>query len=122
MPWFAASVIMHICFKYGEQDKYPVWENVLLIDAPSNEEALQKAETLGREQEGDEGGSLTWAERPAKWVYSGTRKLLTVSNPSSGENLPADGAEISYSEFEVPDDVSLSRPVNGEEVTVLYVE
>jgi hypothetical protein len=113
---------MHICFKDGKQDKYTVWENVLLIDAPSNEEALQKAETLGREQEGDEDGSLTWAERPAKWVYSGIRKLLTVSNLSSVENVPADGAEISYSEFEVSDDVSLSRLVNGEEVTVLYVE
>lgn len=122
MPWFAASVIMHIRYKDGIQDKYPVWENVLLIDAPTSEEALQKAERAGREREGDSDGSLTWEGRPAEWVYSGIRKLITVSNPNSVENIPDDGAEVSYSEFEVPNDVSLSRLVKGEEVTVLYVE
>jgi hypothetical protein len=121
MPWFAASVIMHIRYKDGIQDKYPVWENVLLIDAPTSEEALQKAERAGREREGDSDGSLTWEGRPAEWVYSGIRKLITVSNPNSIENIPDDGAEVSYSEFEVPDDISLSRLVKGEEVPVLYV-
>jgi len=30
MSWYAASVIMYTKFKDGKQEKYPIWENVIL--------------------------------------------------------------------------------------------
>ena len=49
--WYAASIIMLVKFKDGNQDKYPVWENVILIKASSDDEAIKKAEKEGREKE-----------------------------------------------------------------------
>ena len=53
MGWYAASIIMYTEFKDGVQDKYPVWENIILIEGQSETEAKEKAEKRGREDEGD---------------------------------------------------------------------
>jgi hypothetical protein len=122
MAWYAASVIMYVRYKDGIQDKYPVWENVLLINSASIDEALQKAERIGKDREGDSDGSLTWGGRPAEWIYAGIRKLMTVSNPNDVNNVPDDGAEITYSEFEVANQESLRKLVEGQEVAIQYIE
>ncbi|MBO1349526.1 MAG: hypothetical protein EBE86_020060 [Hormoscilla sp. GUM202] len=49
MVWYAARAIMYVKFKEGEQDKYPVWENVILIKGSSNEEALVNNPPLGKD-------------------------------------------------------------------------
>jgi len=65
MSWYAASIIMLTKFKDGIQDKYPVWENVILIEGNSPDEASEKALARAREDEGDSAGTYLWEDRPA---------------------------------------------------------
>lgn len=119
MPWYAASAIMFVKYKDANQDTYPVWENVHLIEATTPEEAEEKAIRRAKENEGDASGSFFWNERPATWVFAGLRKLLTVSLPDSGKN-ELDGAEVTFSEFVVTTEADLNALVNGEDVQVRY--
>ena len=43
MAWYAAHVVMYLRFKDGVQDKHYVQENVILVEAASTEEVIQKA-------------------------------------------------------------------------------
>jgi len=45
--WYSAHVIMFAEFKDGPQEHFPVWENVVLIEAESEESAFEKAERHG---------------------------------------------------------------------------
>lgn len=117
MSWYAAHAIMVVKFKEGVQDSYPFWENILLVEAQSDEEAIVKATNRAKENEGDSQGSFTWGGRPAVWQFAGIRKLI---NCEDSDNQPTDGIEISYLEMELPDEETFSRFLNGEPVTVLY--
>ena len=64
--WFAASIIMFVEFKDGQQNTFPVWEDIVLIFASSSDEAMQKAKALGISREGDSQGTFTWESRPAR--------------------------------------------------------
>lgn len=119
MPWYAASAIMYVKFKDKNQDTYPVWENVHLIEASIPEKAEEKAIRRAKKDEGDDSDSFAWNQRPATWVFAGIRKLLTVSHPDLGEK-ELDGAEVSFSEFEVSTEADLNSLVNGEDVKILY--
>ena len=119
MKWYAAHVIMHIKFKDGNQDCYPVWENIYLVCGNSNDEAFEKAENIGKEWEGDSLGTLTWDERPATWVFAGVRKLIECDDSN---NRPNNGTEITYSQFLVKNKESLDLLVNGEIVDITYEE
>lgn len=120
MPWFSASAIMYVRYKDGNQSNYPVWENVHLIQAATPEEAQEKAIRRAKEDEGDDSGSFTWNQRPATWLFAGLRKILTVSHSSDSDEL--DGAEITFSEFELETEAELSALVNGGDVRVVYCE
>ena len=122
MTWFGASVIMVIRFQDGVQDRYPPWENVILVDALSAEDAYAKAERYGREDESSQDESLTWEGRPAQLVFGGVRKVIEIRNASMARDQPGDGAEITYSQFDLDSDESLSKLIKGEEVRVLYSE
>ena len=98
MTWFAAHVIMYISFKDGRHDNYPVWENVILVEAETENAAHAKAEVYGREGEGDDEGTLRWGQRPASWVFAGVRKLVRCDGDPEP---PLEGAEITYSEIVV---------------------
>lgn len=119
MSWYAASAIMFVKYKDGNQNRYPIWENVHLIEASTPEEAEEKAIRRAKEDEGDGSGSFKWEERPATWVFAGLRKLLSVSHPDSDEN-ELDGAEITFSEFEAATEADLNSLVSGDDVKVLY--
>jgi hypothetical protein len=106
-------------FKDGVQDKYPVWENVLLVEAESFDGALEKAEIRGREDEGDSGGTYLWESRPATLVFAGVRKVIECKNAN---HPPGDGTEITYSEMEVENEDALTKLVNGEPVIIKYEE
>ena len=40
MPWFAAHAIMYFRLKSGEQQRYRVWENILLVEAADGYRAV----------------------------------------------------------------------------------
>jgi hypothetical protein len=79
MGWYAASVVMYFQLEDEPQAEFYLWENVYLIDAVDAAQARQKAEALGRLEEGDDDGSLRWNGKPARQVFGGIRKLLTCS-------------------------------------------
>jgi hypothetical protein len=64
MIWFAAHLLMYVEWKDGPQDGYPLWENIILIRAGSEEEAFAKAERRDREDEGDDEGDFAGLGSP----------------------------------------------------------
>ncbi len=126
MAWYAASVVMYFELKDEPQQDYYVWENVYLIDAPDTAQARTKAEALGRMEEGDDDGSLTWNDKPARQVYGGIRKLVSCAPSLTGSSPDnsriEDGMEATWSAFMVGNRQDLETLIRGEPVQVLYEE
>jgi len=119
MPWFAAHVIMSVRFKDGKQDKYPVWENIILVEAATDKEAWDQVRARAKEDEGDSRGSFTWGGRPASWVFAGVRKVIMSDYLGT---QPQSGTEVTYSELEVATAEDLQKLVDGGRVDLTYVE
>ncbi len=117
MRWYAASLIIYIEFKSGKQEVFPLWENVVLISASSEDKALRKATALGSMQAGDDAGTFTFGGRPARRVFAGVRKLIQCEDP---EIQPSDGIEVTYSEMSVRSIKNLKELANGKPVRILY--
>jgi hypothetical protein len=117
MKWYVAHVIMYVKFKDGKQDRYPIWENLHLIKAPTPEKAWEKADKCGHEAEGDSDDSFRWDNRPATWVYAGTRKLIECT-----DHPPVSGTEVTYSVLRVETSRDLKKLVKGSSVAVTYLE
>jgi hypothetical protein len=115
MTWYAAHVILYIVFKEGQQDSYPVWENVFIVEGADEETARTRAEDLGRQGEGDSNGSLKWEGRPASWVFAGVRKLVSCD---SDPEPPRHGTEVTYSEFSVDGLGTLKELAAGRRVRI----
>ena len=113
MKWYIAHVIMYVKFKHGKQGHYPIWENLHLIKASSPEKAWEWAEKCGREAEGDDSGSFRWGDRPATWVYAGTRKVIECGDAG---HAPVSGTEVTFSELRVESLAALKRLISGEPV------
>lgn len=119
MRWYAAHLIMVAKFKDKCQDKYPIWENVILLSANSDDEALSKAEKRGKEDESGSESEFLWEGRPAIWTFVGVRKLIECVDT---DTRPGDGTEITYSELELGSEDALAKLVAGEPVIVNYQE
>ncbi len=117
MAWYAAHAIMLVNFKDGNQAKYPFWENVILVEAPTEDEAMRLADARARLDEGDSRGTLTWEGRPACWQFAGVRKLIACEDP---DEQPSSGTEITYLEMEITNDATFTRFLSGEPVMVQY--
>ena len=115
MSWYAAHIILYVEKKQQPQDHFPVWENIVLIEAGTADEAFDKAEVVGRGDEGDDDGSFRWEGEPARWVFAGVRKLTTCENE---ESRPGDGTELTYIQMEVASREALARLVESESVQV----
>ncbi len=122
MAWYAASVIMLFEYEDAVQDDFPVWENVYLVEAESEELAIDKAISFGKEDEGNDSGSLTVNNRKARKVFQGVRKLITVINLNSDEDVPGDGAEVTFSDFLLKSKADLEKLVQGDPVQLSYID
>ena len=126
MTWYSASII--IAVRTEQQDGSPilVHENVILIEARNDDEAMEKAKTAGKNQvQPGVSENLRMGNRPAHLEFIGVRKLITVSNPSplsQDKDRPDDGTEVTYSCFELPDEDALVRLSNGNDVTLRYIQ
>jgi hypothetical protein len=105
----------------GTQDVFPVWENVLLIEAADSDEAWDRATARAREDEtdADNGSGTTFNGRTAGWVFEGIRKVLTVSHQSAKEELGS-GDEITFSEFLLTSEAEVRNLADGKEVSLRY--
>jgi hypothetical protein len=111
--WFAAHLILYVKLKDRPQKSLPVWENIVLIHAETEEEAFEKAERRGAQEAGDDGGTFRWGGKPAEWVFAGVRKLTLCQD---ADERPRDGTEISYTEFSLASQEALEKLVNNEPV------
>ena len=120
--WYAAHVIMNVEFENAaDQSSFPFWDNVVLIEADSEDDAWEKAEARGRDGETDGSDGFRWNDKPARWKFAGVRKLIECRTDDASDR-PVHGAEISYSQMSVPDRASLSKIVQGKSVDVRYEE
>jgi hypothetical protein len=120
--WYAAHVIMSVEFKDpADQTSYPLWENIVLVEADSEDEAWTQAKRLGLEEETAGTDGFRWNGRPALWRFAGVRKVIECRSDSP-DDRPTHGAEVSYSQMSVPDKESLAKLVQGEAVEVRYEE
>jgi hypothetical protein len=118
---YAAHLIMAVRFREGRQDRFPCYENVVLVYANSDEEAMQKAREYG-EAEAEAGETFDWNERPAYWEFVGVRKLIECRTPGSQDDKIGPGTEVTYSLLVLPSEEDLRRLADGEPVTVTYQE
>jgi hypothetical protein len=117
MAWYVAHTILAVKFKEGLQRTFTAWENVLLVQADSDSEAVSKAEYRARAYEGDADGTFSWEGRPARWEYAGIRKIVRCPD----EELQ-DGSELTFSYFVVPTQQALGVLVAGDAVDARYEE
>jgi uncharacterized protein DUF4288 len=119
MSWYAAHLVLYVKYKEQPQAHFPLWENVVLVEAETEDEALAKAEQRGRADEGDCDGSFRWDGKPATWIFAGVRQLIRCEDESE---RPGDGTEVTYSEMAVDSLEELQHFVDGKTATVRYLE
>lgn len=90
------------------------WENVVLLHAPNDNDAYSKADAIGHLGEGDSNGTMEWNGVPARMVYRGTRRLVSLSSPSDVNNNPNDGCEVTYMQLEFDNEDALTAFMNGD--------
>jgi hypothetical protein len=117
MTWYAAHLVLYVKYKEQPQDHFPFWENIVLIQADTEDEAFAKAEERGRAEEGDSDGTFRWDGKPATWVFAGVRQLIRCEDDTE---RPGDGTEVTYNEMEVDSLEELKHFVEGETATVRY--
>jgi len=115
MNWYAAHLIMYHKRKSGRQKRFLVWENIVLVHARSFEEAYEKAERRGREDEELDDGSTTIGGHPCSIVFAGVRKATLCQDPRA---RPKDGTEVSYNEIGVQSEAAIKKLVDGDCVMV----
>ena len=120
MAWYAAHSIIYFQMTDGQQDEFQVYENVFLVHADTPDEAWAKARKFARRDEGDDSESLRVGDRPARRVYGGIRKVVSVCHERPDGQL-GDGDEVTYSEFVLTDRAALEKLIGGEDVDLLYV-
>ena len=122
--WYCAHAIFYFEFKYEEQDSYLVHENVYLIQAVDESSAMEKAIEIAKENEDlSEDNHLELNEKPVRYLFSGIRKLITVSNyDKENEDIIESGVEATYSELEVDNLNQVKKLSEGSFVEVLYRE
>ncbi len=123
MTWYAAHVVLLTKFMDGVQDSYPIWENVVLINAAKSDEAYAIADKKGSAEAAVE--DHTYNGRPVAWIYMGTRKLnecLEYFDPEEREagGMEEHGTEVTYSSFVLPDEEAMQKLLANRDVTVLY--
>ncbi len=114
--WYAAHAVMLVRFREGEQDEFPVWENIFLVEAPTPQEAMEKAKTRALEDVSDD-ETMTWNKRPARFEFVGLRKLMQCW---SDEEQPSDGTEVSFNDLLFSSREELDAFVRGEETQVTF--
>jgi hypothetical protein len=116
---YAAHLILAVRFRDKSQKSIPCYENVVLVYASDDEEAMRRAREFGADAAADE---FEWDGRPARWEFVGVRKLIECRTPRSADNRLGAGTEVTYSQLVLASEEDLQKLVAGEPVTVSYEE
>lgn len=120
--WYCAHAIFY--FGCEGQESFLVHENVYLIDATTEAEALVRAKRIASEHEDlSEDGHLELNERKAQYRFVGIRKLIEVElDSTTGQGRLHSDVEATYSVLEVDTLDEVERLAAGEMTNVLYRE
>lgn len=90
--WYWAWLVRTTVPRAGSPrpDSAEVWRSLVLVQARSGSEALQKAEALGRSANGDAEGALILDGRPAKSVFVG------IADAGLVDERLSDGVEVMF--------------------------
>jgi len=113
MPWYGVHVVMAVRFKDGNQNAFPAWENLFLVEAATPAAAERRGQKLGQEIAGDAGGSMQWNGRAARWEFIGVRKSVEISGKAPLKHEPGDGTEVSYNKMEFDGEQALRDYARG---------
>ena len=123
MTWYTASLIETFVMLDSEQSSFPVYENFILLEAKNPEIALEKAKAIGMSVN-TLAEELTLDDKPARRVFVGVRKLITISNPfpmDLDETPPVTETELTYSEYELETFQDVEALAAGEKLSVIYI-
>jgi hypothetical protein len=115
MHWYVASLVMNTRFDQGPQTEYPVWENLILIQAKSSRRALDRANKLGRSAQKELAHSVMYRGRHASLTFAGVRRLVTLE-----DGRPTDGSQVSMTLFQVRGQKAFRRLLRGKEVSLEF--
>jgi hypothetical protein len=118
MSWYAAHIVQVFRLTQHEQKAWSAWENIVLIEADSSEQAWERAKEYGRQDTPDD-ESWTLGGKPAVLEFAGVRKVVECVDP---DERPGDGTEVSYTDLEFSSREDLDRFVRGDDVTVLVCD
>ena len=113
MPWYAASVVLRLEFETGEQDEFPLREDVFLVRAATRASARMAAVKLARKAADSTRGSTIWRGRASTWVFAGVRQLIQYFS-NEPDSLKS-GTDVSFVEWQV-DALSLRAFCSGKTV------
>jgi hypothetical protein len=119
MTWYAAHIVMVVRFKSAAQRRFPVWENIVIVKAANAAEALDKAEAIGRADEGDDDESFRWEGKSATWEFAGVRKVVACAME---RDRPGDADEVTYNELSFDSLAGVRRFAQGLPATARYDE
>jgi len=119
MSWYAAHILMLVKFKRGQQRRVPAWENVVLIEAEDDDEAIAKAEEIGLKECSDGDGSARWGGRPFTWEFAGVRRVCSCAVMG---NRPSSGDELTFSELEFESLAAAKRYADGRPLAVRHTD
>ena len=122
MTKYAAHLIQVIRFREGLQDHFPYYENVVLIEADSDDAAFEMAAEYGRAEAADDDPSFRWGDRSAYWEFAGIRKLIECREACDLDDPVLARTELTYSQMSVRSEADLQKLVDGEAVEVVYQE
>lgn len=124
--WFAVSVLFAFDDIEEPQSRWHVWEDVVLIEASSEEELTAKTRAYGEATaDANAKAGLDMSGQLAFMRFIGVRKIVEIANPTyldieQSEHPPVDGTEITFSEFIVESRDDLEKLAKGEEVSLIY--
>lgn len=135
MPWYAAHVVILFEFRDGQQDYYPIEENILLIEAADDQAGWREAERRGELYALDD-PSERWNERPVRRRFAGVRRLVEcVVGPVPDDEdrpelpyfgdppeRPSHGLEVTYSFYRIESKEDFDLFVDDESADITYVQ
>jgi len=117
--WFASHVVVAVHVRdAGGQAAFPVYENVLLVEAASPSEAKALALSMAKEQAHAQSDGFTWEGKAARLEALGVRKVIECDD---SDLPPHHGTEVTYSMFLVVP-ACLHALLKGERVELTYFE
>lgn len=94
--WYATHVVEYFKFIKGKQDRYPIWETIILVKASSEKEAKKRGAWFGKDKFPE---GFKCSGRPIKSMLAGVRTVRVVDIDNIFKGKIVDGLEVSVKKY-----------------------